>query len=229
MAAGIKVLFLTISALFPIVDPLSGSPLFLALTSKYSAETRRALSWRVAMNSMFLMVGSYFIGAQVLNFFGVSLPVVQVGGGLVVISMGWGMLMEREECGEVSRTDVQPPDVFGRAFYPLTLPLTVGPRIDFRGGHLGCKRHTPLWIPRLNDYCRAHRHGSDRYQHCLLLRVCGSAGPNARQDGHDGHCPAIGVSGGLYRCADCVEWNQRAALVSPLQSRIERRHLWHPT
>ena len=120
-----------------------------------------------------------------------------------------------------------------RRVWPRVLPSDAaadgGPRIDFRGGHLGCKRHTPLWIPRLNDYCRAHRHGSDRYQHCLLLRVCGSAGPNARQDGHDGHCPAIGVSGGLYRCADCVEWNQRAALVSPLQSRIQRRHLWHPT
>ena len=127
MAAGIKVLFLTLSALFPIVDPLSGSPLFLALTSKYSAETRHVLSWRIAMNSMFLMVGSYFIGAHVLNFFGVSLPVVQVGGGLVVASMGWGMLREKEDCPEVSRTDVQPPDVFGRAFYPLTLPLTVGP------------------------------------------------------------------------------------------------------
>jgi len=127
VADAVKVLFLTISALYPIVDPLSGSPLFLALTAEYSSETRRALSRRVAFDSLFLMIGSYFVGAHVLNFFGVSLPVVQVGGGLVVVSMGWGMLMEKEGVQNVTRGDVQSPEVFRRAFYPLTLPLTVGP------------------------------------------------------------------------------------------------------
>jgi multiple antibiotic resistance protein len=123
----VKVFFLVFSALFPIVDPLTGSPIFLALTPGDSPETRRALSWRIAWNSLFLMIGSYFIGAQVLNFFGVSLPVVQVGGGLVVVSVGWGMLMEKEESHDAARKNVQSPDVFRRAFYPLTLPLTVGP------------------------------------------------------------------------------------------------------
>lgn len=126
MADAVKVFLLTLSALFPIVDPLAGSPLFLALTEKYSRETRKALSGRVALNSLFLLVGSYFIGTHVLKFFGVSLPVVQVAGGLVVISIGWGMLMQKED---VARENVQSSDhdVFGRAFYPLTLPLTVGP------------------------------------------------------------------------------------------------------
>ena len=79
MANAVKVFLLTLSALFPIVDPLAGSPIFLAMTEEYSPDTRRALSWRVAFNSLCLMIGSYFIGAHVLNFFGVSLPVVQVG------------------------------------------------------------------------------------------------------------------------------------------------------
>jgi multiple antibiotic resistance protein len=127
VADAIKVFLLVLSALFPIVDPLTGSPIFLALTEQYPPGTRRGLSWRVALNSLYLMVGSYFVGAQVLKFFGVSLPVVQVGGGLVVVSTGWGMLMASGDCGDVARRDVQPADVFGRAFYPLTLPLTVGP------------------------------------------------------------------------------------------------------
>jgi multiple antibiotic resistance protein len=73
------------------------------------------------------MIGSYFIGSHVLGFFGVSLPVVQVGGGLVVVAIGWKMLMQRDEPGDAARKSVQPQDVFRRAFYPLTLPLTVGP------------------------------------------------------------------------------------------------------
>lgn len=127
MAAAVKVFFLILSALFPIVDPLSGSPIFLALTSGYSPEMRRVLSMRVAFDSFCLMIGSYFIGSHVLGFFGVSLPVVQVGGGLVVIATGWALLMQKDEAHGPTRASIQPQDIFRQAFYPLTLPLTVGP------------------------------------------------------------------------------------------------------
>jgi multiple antibiotic resistance protein len=127
VADAIKVFFLILSALFPIVDPVSGSPVFLALTSGYSPETRRALSWHVAVYSFFLMMGSYFIGSHLLGFFGVSLPVVQVGGGLVVVAVGWALLMQKDEARDPSRKNIQPQDIFRQAFYPLTLPLTVGP------------------------------------------------------------------------------------------------------
>jgi multiple antibiotic resistance protein len=127
MVDAVKVFLLTVSALFPIVDPLAGSPLFLAMTQQYSLEARKALAWRVALNSLVLMVASYFVGAHVLNFFGVSLPVVQVGGGLIVASMGWRMLLEKDEPHQTSRNSVQCSDALHSAFYPLTLPLTVGP------------------------------------------------------------------------------------------------------
>jgi multiple antibiotic resistance protein len=123
-----KIVFLFVSALFPIVDPLGGSPIFLAVTREYSSSARRALSWRIAMNSFFLLVGSYVIGSHILAFFGISLPVVQVGGGLIVISTGWALLKQHDDD---DRKDVkgkmQPRDPLRHAFYPLTLPLTVGP------------------------------------------------------------------------------------------------------
>jgi len=127
MADATKVFFLILSALFPIVDPLSGAPIFLALTRDYLPETRRALSLRVAIDSFFLMIGSYFIGSHLLVFFGVSLPVVQVGGGLVVVAVGWSMLMQKDDAPNPTRGNIKSQDLFGRAFYPLTLPLTVGP------------------------------------------------------------------------------------------------------
>jgi multiple antibiotic resistance protein len=127
VADAIKVFFLILSALFPIVDPLSGSPIFLAVTHEYSRQTRKELSLRVAFDSFCLMIVFYFIGAQVLSFFGVSLPVVQVGGGLVVIATGWTLLMQKDEARDAPRGRIQHQDVFRQAFYPLTLPLTVGP------------------------------------------------------------------------------------------------------
>ncbi len=80
------------------------------------------------MNSFFLLVGSYFIGTHILSFFGISLPVVQVGGGMVVISTGWTLLKQGPgDDQKDSKRSIRAQDPFRNAFYPLTLPLTVGP------------------------------------------------------------------------------------------------------
>jgi multiple antibiotic resistance protein len=128
MLEAAKSLLLILSAIFPIVDPIGGSPFFLALTGEYSSDARKELSWRIAVDSFVLLVGSYFVGTYILAFFGISLPVVQVGGGMVLIAMGWATLMESDEaCDRSTRKRLAPQEVFHRAFYPLTLPLTVGP------------------------------------------------------------------------------------------------------
>ena len=128
MIQAAKSILLVVSALFPIVDPIGGSPVFLSLTRDYTAQTRRLLARRIAVNSFTLLVASFTIGSHVLSFFGISLPVVQVGGGLIVISTGWAMLKQKDgnDRGEVGRR-VNCANVLSDAFYPLTLPLTVGP------------------------------------------------------------------------------------------------------
>jgi len=127
MHDAIKAFFLIFTALFPIVDPLSSSAIFLALTRYVPPTVRRELSWRVSMNSFLLMGGSYFLGSHVLKFFGISLPAVQVGGGLVVCVFGWTLLMEKDGERTATPETGQSQTVFRRAFYPLTLPLTIGP------------------------------------------------------------------------------------------------------
>lgn len=123
-----KSILLVVSALFPIVDPIGGSPIFLSLTRDYTPETRKLLARSIAVNSFVLLLVSFAVGSHVLSFFGISLPVVQVGGGLIVISIGWAMLAQKDEDerDKVGRA-VSSGDVLREAFYPLTLPLTVGP------------------------------------------------------------------------------------------------------
>jgi multiple antibiotic resistance protein len=129
MAQLIKSTFLILTALFPIVNPLGDAPIFLSLTHYYSAEERKLLSRRIALNSLALIIVSYFIGTHILTFFGISLPVVQIGGGLVVAATGWALLKQKDE--DTTKADVHrsvdTQDLFTKAFYPLTLPLTVGP------------------------------------------------------------------------------------------------------
>jgi multiple antibiotic resistance protein len=126
----IKTILLILTTLFPVVNPLGGAPIFLSLTHYYPEEDRRLLSRRIALNGFILLIVSYLIGTYILAFFGISLPVVQVGGGLVVISSAWAMLNDNDEESvsrqEVSRS-VELTGLSRKAFYPLTLPLTVGP------------------------------------------------------------------------------------------------------
>jgi multiple antibiotic resistance protein len=126
----VKSSILIFTALFPIVNPLGDSPIFLSLTRGYSSAARALLSRQIALNGFFLLIASILIGAHILAFFGISLPVVQVGGGLLVISSGWTMLNSKEEvvhAGRKPQRELSYEDLSKRAFYPLTLPLTVGP------------------------------------------------------------------------------------------------------
>ena len=116
-------------AMFPIVNPLGNTPIFLSLTRGLSGAGRAKLARMIAVNGLALMLGSIFIGTHILTFFGISLPVVQVGGGLVVISTGWALLRSRDEGdgGSDPKRPCNEADFERQAFYPLTLPLTVGP------------------------------------------------------------------------------------------------------
>ena len=124
----IEGVLLVFAALLPIVNPFGGAPVFLAMTADCTPELRKALATRVAANAFLLLFCSVFVGTYVLDFFCLSVPIVQVAGGLVVCALGWDLL--RQETTVPSPAPAPragTPDIASRAFYPLTLPLTVGP------------------------------------------------------------------------------------------------------
>src|SRR6266481_3243618 len=122
-----KSLFPGFQRAVPNRGPAKRKPDLPALTRSVLPATRRELSWRVTLNSFALMAGSYFLGSHLLAFFGVSLPAVQVGGGLIVCAFGWNLLMEKDGEKNATPEAVESDDIFRKVFYPLTLPLTIGP------------------------------------------------------------------------------------------------------
>jgi multiple antibiotic resistance protein len=120
-------LLLVVVTLLPIVNPVGGATVFLAKTAGGSAELRAMLAKKIAVNAFFLLLGSLFIGAYVLDFFGLSVPIVQVGGGLVVCANAWDLLRSENAPAGLPVATPSEVEVATRAFYPLTLPLTVGP------------------------------------------------------------------------------------------------------
>jgi multiple antibiotic resistance protein len=123
-----SLVLLAIGALLPIVDPLGGAPIYLAMTIGLTSEERARMSKSIAINSFLLLIASALIGAYVLDFFGVSIPSVQVAGGIVVCMIAWSLLNSPNSPPAIERHHPETPDdLRQRAFYPMTMPLTVGP------------------------------------------------------------------------------------------------------
>ncbi|HSY09022.1 MAG TPA: MarC family protein [Steroidobacteraceae bacterium] len=123
-------ILLAVGALFPIVDPLGGAPIYLAMTSSLTVEQRNQMSKAVAINSFLLLIASVLIGAYVLDIFGLSIPIVQVAGGIVVCAIAWSLLNGPNTPAAVAGNGERLPgsdELRQRAFYPMTMPLTVGP------------------------------------------------------------------------------------------------------
>lgn len=117
---------LVFAGLFPIVNPVGNAPIFLRLTQG-AADERATLARAISLNGFFLLLGSLFIGSHVLEFFGITLPIVRIAGGMVVAAFGWNLLHSEEESqAQRSASDNAPGEPID-AFYPLTMPLTVGP------------------------------------------------------------------------------------------------------
>lgn len=126
----IETMLLAVAALLPIVNPIAVAPVFVQKTADVSPEERRLTAMRVARYGFVLLLASALVGAYVLDFFGLSIPVIQVAGGLVVSAIGWALLSQESPSLVQARVDVAAPtpdDLRRRAFYPLTMPLTVGP------------------------------------------------------------------------------------------------------
>jgi multiple antibiotic resistance protein len=122
----IGAIFLMIGAVLPVVNPLGDAPIFLAMTPGCDEATRADLAKRIALYSFFLLLGSMLFGSFVLLLFGLSIPVVQVAGGAVVCALGWKLLADNSKPAEVTLDPVHANLIaMGRAFSPLTMPLTI--------------------------------------------------------------------------------------------------------
>ena len=117
---------LMVGALLPVVNPLGDAPIFLAMTPGCDELTRNELANRIAFYSFFLLLGAMLLGSFVLTMFGLSIALVQVAGGAVVCALGWKVLADNVKPNDVILDAVHANAIArGRAFAPLTMPLTI--------------------------------------------------------------------------------------------------------
>jgi multiple antibiotic resistance protein len=126
----VKFFGLASSALLPVINPLGSALLFLGLVGNAPPEVYRTLARKVAISTLSFLVIIELVGTAILAFFGISIPVVQVAGGLMLASMGWSLLNQqdsgkRNDKEEIEAAHVGPLE--DQIFYPFTFPVTAGP------------------------------------------------------------------------------------------------------
>jgi MarC family membrane protein len=208
------IVFIAVAAMLPIVDPLGGTPIYLAMISGLMPPERARMAKLVALNSFLLLLASMLTGAYVLHFFGISIPALQVAGGLVVCAIAWSLLNRPGTPAASARPDSTTREsLTQRAFYPLTMPLTIGPGAisvavtlgaDPAAGPERTAGHDAGARDRRADYCGGN---------FPLLSICVSPGRQARIDGYADSCPADCVHHARDRHPDRLEWRPHDARV----------------
>lgn len=129
LAFGRSFLF-ALATLLPFLNPPAIAPIFLSLTEGASSATRIALAKRVAINVALMLIVAMVAGNVLLGFFGISLSIVRVGGGMLVMHSAWRLVNSPDgDSGRVARLaeSFTPEMAKARAFYPLTFPISCGP------------------------------------------------------------------------------------------------------
>src|SRR5690349_17173248 len=116
-------------ALFAIMNPFSGLPIFLSMTQSAGVRVQRRIALQVGFYLAVLGTITALAGAQILMFFGIGIHDLQVAGGLVVLKLAFGMLSGSESSVHHGTETEQStyPDTNSIAFYPLAFPLMMGP------------------------------------------------------------------------------------------------------
>lgn len=144
LVSALQSMLLVPLTLLPVINPLSGAPVVLTIVGNNDAAIRQ-LSRQVAINAWFVIVASMLVGTYVLQLFGISLPIVRIGGGLLVAASGWRMLNSvqhdnvQEAVARGNTAELSADEIMRRSFFPLTFPLTTGPGTIAAAIALGAK------------------------------------------------------------------------------------------
>ena len=115
----------TLVALFPIANPIGAVPMFYSLLGNDPPAYRRKQAQRITINVILILVLFLFGGRAILEFFGISLGVLRIAGGLLVAHTAWEMLTVKHRLSDSEHQAAA--DKEDISFTPMATPLIAGP------------------------------------------------------------------------------------------------------
>lgn len=115
----------TLAALFPIANPVGAIPIFYSLTATDTPRYRLKQAQRTALNVVLVLAIFFLVGKLILSFFGISLPVLRIAGGLIVGHTAWEMVTARPRITDSEhKAAIDQEDI---SFTPMAVPMISGP------------------------------------------------------------------------------------------------------
>ena len=132
MIRAIELIGLGLVTLLPLANPLTTVALFIGLSGDMTQAERRRQSLLTGVYVFVILVVAYYGGQAVMWIFGISMPGLRIGGGLIVSSIGFSMLFPKAPLDETVEVGEKSAELKRRAskdiaFVPLAMPTTAGP------------------------------------------------------------------------------------------------------
>ncbi len=120
-------------ALFPVLNPLSNVFIINDYFEDLDEKQRNIAARKLITNYLLIGLGTLAVGHIFLMIFGLAIPIIQLGGGILICKTAIDLLSEtklsetNEETKQVANASNQWEVTEGKLFYPITFPISIGP------------------------------------------------------------------------------------------------------
>jgi len=115
-------------SLFIIIDPPGNIFPYLALSAGYAPATARGLAWQACLYAFLILSLFLVLGRFLLQFFGITLPALQIAGGFILFRIAIDMLEGRGHFNRIdTSSSLNAAEYRDVPLVPLAFPLLSGP------------------------------------------------------------------------------------------------------
>ncbi|MGV8880511.1 MAG: MarC family protein [Sphingobacteriaceae bacterium] len=128
----VNLVFIGIIALFPVVNPIGSAFIISPYFADLNAIEKRKAVRKITVYAFLICTVSLFAGHWIMELFGISIPVIQLAGGIMICKMGWEFLSSDQKTTTQNENEGGSKDISGyghianKLFYPITFPVTTG-------------------------------------------------------------------------------------------------------
>ena len=124
----LQYLLLCLSTLFTVVNPLGITPIFAAMTEKFSNEDQIRIARKGIITGLVVLIIFTLLGSFIFQFYGITVEAFQIMGGIIFFRSGLRMLdaqVGRSRTTQSERDEFKDSDEL--AISPIGVPLITGP------------------------------------------------------------------------------------------------------
>lgn len=119
-------------ALFPVINPLGNGFIVNGFLTGLSDQQRKSAIQKIIANYLLIGIGTLVIGHLFLLLFDLAIPVIQLGGGLLICKAAMELLSDTgtpsdSESNKQALDNLKWKEMQGKIFYPITFPMSIGP------------------------------------------------------------------------------------------------------